>query len=295
MPIRLSFVTFAAVGAIVATSALLAGVAPPAAVAGSAGREVPYQTFPAQQVLANLKLAPAQTNSIFVPITPCRIMDTRVAGGKFADGQTRTYVVGGTTGFPAQGGNSGGCGIPLAATAIAANIQANSPSGNGYVRAWPASVATEPNATVMSYPNGIGITGASILSITPGIAASLKVRNHSGTAHLLIDATGYYEPQMHGMVSPASSGDSTHNAPIYAGSSRIVSATNPQNGVYVVTFDSNITYCTPIVDTYNAGSGIYGAAYAFSGSTATVFTWYLNTTTHQEVPFSFYFYIAIVC
>ena len=84
-------------------------------------------------------------------------------------------------------------------------------------------------------------------------------------------------------------------SPLAAGSGSILSATNPSAGVSAVTFDRDITYCTPMVDTYNAGSGVYGAAYAFAGNSATVFTWYLNSTTHAEVPYSFYFYIDVVC
>jgi hypothetical protein len=264
------------------------------AIAGSGSRAVPGQDVPVQN-LAAFKQNPAQANNLYVPITPCRIVDTRNAGGKLTSGTTRNYVVAGAAGFTAQGGNPAGCGIPSAATAIAANLTANGPTASGYLRAWPSNVSTEPNATVLTYLVGPGNISGATLPITPGVVQSLTVRNHTGTTDLVIDVTGYYEPQMHGMVAPASSSDTTHNAPIFAGSARIVSATNPSTGVYVVTFDSTITYCTPIVDTYNAGSGIYGAAYAFSGTTATVFTWYLNSTTHVETPFSYYFYIVVVC
>lgn len=68
-----------------------------------------------------------------------------------------------------------------------------------------------------------------------------------------------YMPRMHGMVSPGGA--------IYAGSPSLLSATNPSPGVYTVTFDRDITYCTPIVDPYNAGLGVYGAAWAFSANT----------------------------
>jgi hypothetical protein len=283
-----------AVAAVCVVMSVIGAAGGSTSIAGSARRAVPGQEVPSQN-LAAFKQNPAQTNNLYVPITPCRVVDTRLAGGKFVSGTTRTYLIAGTTGFAAQGGNASGCGIPPAATAVAANLTANGPSVGGYLRAWPSTISTEPNATVLTYLAGPGNISGATLSIAPGVAQSLTVRNHSGTTDLVIDVTGYYEPQMHGMVSPSSTSDSTHNAPIFAGSSRIVSATNPSTGVYVVTFDSTITYCTPIVDTYNAGSGIYGAAYAFSGNTATVFTWYLSATTHVETLYSYYFYITVVC
>lgn len=123
--------------------------------------------------------------------------------------------------------------------------------------------------------------------LRPGTGTAITVKNYTSTTHVVLDVSGYYMPKMHGLVAPGGT--------IYAGSGSILSATNPSAGVYSVTFDRNITYCTPMVDTYNAGAGIYGAAYAFSGNTASVFTWYLNSTTHVEVPYSFYFYIEVVC
>ena len=74
-----------------------------------------------------------------------------------------------------------------------------------------------------------------------------------------------------------------------------MSATNPSPGVYQVRFDGSILYCTPMINTYNAGPAIYGAAYALSNDTATVYTWYLSSTTHVEVSYSFYFYIYLAC
>ena len=275
-----------AVLVIVGIAAAVGGSGSGASVSGTPSRAVAYQPPPVQDLSA-FKLAPAQTNTVYVAITPCRIVDTRVAGGKFVDGTNRVYYVAGTTGFESQGGKAGGCGIPLAATSIAATFQATNEESYGYMRAWPANIATEPTATVVIYNKAIPTTSGGNITVQPGVAKSLTVRNHAGKTDLVIDVTGYYVPQMHGMVGPGGS--------IYAGSSRIVSATNPSVGQYVVTFDSPITYCTPVVDTYNAGSGIYGAAYSFSGNTATVYTWYINGTTHVETLNSFYFYIAVLC
>ena len=56
--------------------------------------------------------------TLFVPIAPCRIIDTRSGGGKIPSGSTRNFVVSGMTGFGGQGGTAGGCGIPTDAIAF---------------------------------------------------------------------------------------------------------------------------------------------------------------------------------
>jgi hypothetical protein len=256
-----------------------------AAQAGDRDSGGPPAQPPPVQNLASFKQSPGQTNATFVPVVPCRIVDTRVAGGKLGKNAQRSFVVTGATGFAAQGGKSTGCAIPAAAQAVSMNVTALKPKKNGSLRAWQSGVG-EPTATALTYSKKQSTTSGSTVGLATGQAKPLTVRNHGGATNLTIDVTGYYLPQIHGMVSPG--GD------IYSGSSRIVSATNPSTGVYVVTFDSSVMYCTPLVDTYNAGTGIYGAAYAFSNNTATVFTWYLDDAG-KEVLFNYYFYIAMLC
>ena len=74
---------------------------------------------------------------IYTPVSPCRIIDTREAGGPIAGGDTRNFVVVGTTGFGSQGGHTGGCGIPEDATSVMINFIAVAPVTTGHLRAWP--------------------------------------------------------------------------------------------------------------------------------------------------------------
>lgn len=284
----------AIVSALIATSLAGPGRADAAAVtiAARGPGMVPHQNVAA--MLAAVQ-PPAQTNTVYVAVSPCRIVDTRAGGGAMAAGSTRSFVVSSTTGFPAQGGKSGGCGLPASATSVSISMVAVGPGHSGYLSAWPAGTA-KPSASVLNYPAVADTSTGLTITIKPNVAAGaaqLSVFTSGGPTHLVIDVAGYYVPQMHGMVAPAPSGSTT--ASIYAGSVRIVSATNPSPGVYQVKFDSSILYCTPMINTYNAGPAIYGAAYAFSNDTATVYTWYLSSTTHLEVPYSFYFYIYVAC
>ena len=124
------------------------------------------------------------------------------------------------------------------------------------------------------------------MTVQKNTAASLKISNHGGPTDVFVDVTGYYAQQMQGMVSPGGG--------LFSGSDRILSATNLATGIYEVTFDQDVTYCTPMIDAYS-GKGVYGTAYAFAGSKVTVYTWYISQTTHLEVAANEYFYITVTC
>ena len=207
--------------------------------------------------------------SVYVPITPCRIVDTRSGTGAGATPisnlQIRSYYVGGTFGFAPQGGKSGGCGIPNGAVAISATLTAVAPSHGGFLRAWPNG-QTEPGATVLNYGSTSTGTGATV-TINPTTNFALRVRNYGGPTELVIDVSGYYAKPLAGFISPS-------GAP-YAGSSRIVAATRITDpGVYEVTFDRDIRYCASVADpyyyNYYASTDSYGAA---SNNTLRVRLW----------------------
>src|SRR5689334_11700721 len=54
-------------------------------------------------------LGDSNSDLIFVPVPPCRIIDTRLAGGPIAANSTRSFKVNGVDAFQAQGGKDGGC------------------------------------------------------------------------------------------------------------------------------------------------------------------------------------------
>src|SRR6185295_3085797 len=109
----------------------------------------------------------ALVDLVFTPITPCRIINTALSGGPIAPGSTRNFVVAGTTGFAAQGGNASGCGIPRGpAVAAVINFVAVQPSGAGDLRVTPFGTAV-PLASVINYAAVAG------LNIANGVATRL--------------------------------------------------------------------------------------------------------------------------
>ena len=190
----------------------------------------------AQSVAANLQ-------TLYVPIAPCRIVDTRAGSGGHGTpigASTRTYYVGGTQMFVPQGGKSGGCGIPVGATAIAATITAVNPHHGGFIRAWPNG-ANEPTATLLNYATSSIGTGATV-PIKSSAALALKVRNYSGPTDLVIDVAGYYIPQIYGTFTATGS--------LYNGSGRLVAYSHSMTGYYALRADRDLSSCTPVVSSY---------------------------------------------
>src|SRR5699024_452611 len=92
-----------------------------------------------------------------VPVTPCRAVDTRIAGGRIAAGGSRGFDVFGTSSFAGQGGDTGGCGVPSYASAVAINLISTQPLGTGYLRGGPQNTGgtpTAPDATLLSFATG---------------------------------------------------------------------------------------------------------------------------------------------
>ena len=223
--IGLVFVGIAGAGAI--------GVAP-SLIGGSQPTPIPY-------------VRPAGVTSAtgLVPITPCRILDTRNAsGGALAVGTDRAVQVSGTTGFSAQGGGSGGCGVPSEATAVAVSLSAVAPKGAGYLRAWPHGAAA-PTATVLNWlgaTNG-GVTTGSTLAIGN---QKIDVRAFGSTTHLVIDVTGYFVEPI--VAKVGFQGD------LQSWSTGIVFADRASTGTYVLQAARPVGSCAASATPFDTGS-----------------------------------------
>ncbi len=227
-------------------------------------------------------LTPAKLDTVFVAVTPCRIVDTRLAGGQLANGTTRTFYVGGTSGFVPQGGKSGGCGIPVGATAVAASIGAVNERAAGNLTAFPSNVSM-PLASNLNYVRAQAIASGGTVSINPTNAHGLNINNVGGPTDVFIDVSGYYEPQIEGMISPSGT--------VYSGTSRILSAVHNSTGSYTVAMDTDVSYCTPTVTAYSGY--VYASAYGFNGNKVQVYLWYL--TGGAATAYDGYFYLKVDC
>jgi hypothetical protein len=200
---------------------------------------------------------PLVAEALFVPIKPCRIADTRKAVGILTDNIARSFRVRGTTGFAPQGGTSGGCGIPLGATGVTTNITTTKEAGNGYVTGYPSGT-TEPRTNFITYNRNATISANPTFALGTG-NQPLTLKAHGSNTHAVIDVTGYYIPQLEGLVDISGG--------TYAGTSRMVATTRLGTGYFRIQWDTDVANCAPMVTVYG---GIPG--FATSQNLNTVYT-----------------------
>lgn len=142
-------------------------------------------------VLQTEPAAAAPIGSVYVPLTPCRVLDTRSGGGALVPGTARNVQVAGDSGsFTSQGGTEGGCGVPVDATAVEVAVSAVDPAGTGYLRIWPSDV-TPPSATFVNYTAGQSTTNTG--AVTRAAATpDLTMQSFTSPTDVVVDVQGYY-------------------------------------------------------------------------------------------------------
>ena len=228
----------------------------------------------------------AQQESLFRPVTPCRVADTRQVGGPLGNNGARSFYVGGTGGFTGQGGKSGGCGVPSNAVGVAAVIAAVKPSAGGYFLAYPAGSAA-PNSSVLNYSATTTSSGVT-LPLNSNGGQGLTVRNYGGPTQLTVDVQGYYISQIQALINS--------DASVSSRTTRIVSTSHAGTGFYYVTLDRPARQCAPSAATYNLYRyASVGLSSSSTPNTISISVWTLDATTHKEVPTDFPFFLTVTC
>lgn len=131
---------------------------------------------------------------VFVPITPCRIADTRLAGGAIAANSVRHFDVTAVSDYSFQGGNASNCNGAGAAGSFAAaafNLTVAAPFSNGYITAFPF-LGTQPLASNLNYVAGQTVANFAIVKLDQGASANeLSIYSFAQT-HVIVDLVGYY-------------------------------------------------------------------------------------------------------
>ena len=129
------------------------------------------------------------TRTTFVPITPCRLVDTRPAPTTIGPrsvplGTNDTYVV---DALPP----AGGCPIPSTASVLQLNVTASDPTANTFLTIWPSNVP-RPNASSLNPRAGQGaVPNAVTTAMSPD--GRFSVFNESGSVNVIVDIVGYYD------------------------------------------------------------------------------------------------------
>ena len=197
-------------------------IQPQAFSAGSAG------------LSANELLGDNLEDLVFTPLSPCRIVDTRSAGGKFGGTNpavgTRSYSVNGNAANRHtldQGGDpsSPNCGVPDGADeppAVVLNVTSTGGEGNGFLTVWQFG-QDRPGASLLNYQSS-DIANAAIVPTGLGARNEISVYASART-HVIIDVVGYLrKPEATPLQVTKSPLSSTPFLPITNGNSRLVAS-----------------------------------------------------------------------
>ena len=155
--------------------------------------------------------ATAGERLVYTSVAPCRIVDTRVAGGSLAPAAPRDFRVTGLD-LSSQGGSATGCGVPFGrADAAIINFVAVNPVGVGNLRAWAyrTPVPPAPTASVLNYTTGFNIANGIAVPICDPLEAGqtcpndLRVRADTSGTHLVADVVGYFAKEGRPLVTAA--------------------------------------------------------------------------------------------
>ena len=128
---------------------------------------------------------PVPTAIQFLPLTPCRVVDTRNTDGTFGGPAIAGNL---SRSFPlSQSGNP--CGIPDSAVAYSLNVTVVPQTTLGYLTIWPSGEG-QPYVSTMNSPDGrIKANAAIVPAGTPAGSVSVYVTN---TTNVILDIDGYF-------------------------------------------------------------------------------------------------------
>lgn len=151
--------------------------------------------------LGVVRAAGGSTASAFVPITPCRLLDTRVGADNV--GPRAAPIGAGETYTLAARGAVGKCTIPADATGLVVNTTAVNPTAASYLTVFPGG-ADRPLAASLNTVAG-GAPTPNLVTVSIGDTGVISIYNHAGTVDVVGDVTGWFVPSPVGAgpVGPA--------------------------------------------------------------------------------------------
>lgn len=236
-PFSLRRAGIAAAGAAI----LLAGAAGANAAGGPQPGTGQHRPALAASALANAAMLPG-SDLQFVSVDPCRILDTRKAGGALRG--TRTFDAS-LSSYASQGGKAGTCNIPEIAMAVQLNLGAISQAGStSDVKGWAAG-GPQPLASMVNYNPSGPVANMVTMPVNPLGQFSLQT---PGTAHVFADVAGYYVQPLYAAIDGISTPDTAAvHANVQAG---LVGVVRTSVGEYELTFNRNVTACVAMATDY---------------------------------------------
>ena len=122
--------------------------------------------------------------SLFVPLSPVRILDTRIGLGTAAS-STAPLGPGGAINLQVAGAG----GVPVGATAVVMNVTYTQATAAGFLTVWPAG---QPRPNVSNLNTQPGGTQPNLVTVKLGSGGQVSIFNFAGTTHVIADVAGYY-------------------------------------------------------------------------------------------------------
>lgn len=214
---------------------------------------------------------------VFTAVTPCRIVDTRVAGGVIAANSSRSFLgvaISAGTNFTSQGGSSTDCGVAaVGASAIAINVTAVTPSGAGFATVY-RSGDTRPLAASVNYTTGDIVNNTVVVGIPNPLAITDFTIYTFAQSHYVVDIVGYYSPPQATQFDCVNT--SVQSSTINANSTNFFN-----NPICPTGYKATTPYC------WTASSGVYsqGSGYNANASGNATFCAWQNTTASNQTVF----------
>lgn len=143
---------------------------------------------------ADKTLGEADADLVLVPVAPCRILDTRVAGGAIAGNTTRDFDVTAVSNYSFQGGDASNCGGAGAAGSFSAaviNFTVVNPASQGFLTAYPLGT-TRPTASTLNFDANDIKSNMAIVKLDQGASANELSVYAQYQTHLVADIVGYF-------------------------------------------------------------------------------------------------------
>lgn len=128
-------------------------------------------------------------------IEPCRIVDTRAAGGRLGDDGTRQFKTIDVS-YVSQGGRGDGCEIESARpVAVLVNVTVVLPSRAGYTTVYSPD-ESKPLAAAINYAAGDVVNNTMAVKVDTSVAERPFALYTYAGADYVVDIVGYYTPRV---------------------------------------------------------------------------------------------------
>ncbi|MFO1303329.1 MAG: tail fiber domain-containing protein [Burkholderiales bacterium] len=246
-------------------------------------------------------LGDANQDITYVPVTPCRLVETRgtfaavyQGGGAFAPNQIRTYTL--------QGGN-GVClsQLPASVTPSAVQMQVYgipTTTGSGDIEILPQGSAFGSSASLV-YLGSNAFTSSAVTTPANIANKQISVQVRGGGAHLAIDVVGYFRPPQGGFVTSVTAGTGLTGGTITSSGTIAVDTTAIQSrvtgtcaaGSSIRTINANGTVTCQTdansggtVTSVATGAGLAGGPITTSGTISLSATQLLPACSSGQLP-----------